>query len=86
LYRNPKSPLYTRDLIDGVKKAYLTTRDNNKISSVFIHKDMRSMLLSELYYRNKEGHAYADIDVNKWEPNTKESIDIAEYQLTVNTI
>lgn len=90
LYINPKSPLYTRDLMDetGVQKVYLTTRDeeHNKISSVFIHKDMRSMLLSELYYRNKKNHAYADTDVNKWEPNTKESIDIAEYQLTADTV
>nr|DAK96734.1 MAG TPA: hypothetical protein [Bacteriophage sp.]DAO31377.1 MAG TPA: hypothetical protein [Crassvirales sp.] len=72
----------------GVQKVYLTTKDEekNKISSVFIHKDMRSMLLSELYYRNKENHAYADTDVNKWEPNTKESIDIAEYQLTADTV
>ena len=63
----------------GVKKVYLTTKDEeNNISSVFIHKDMRSMLLSELYYRNKKNHAYADTDVNKWEPNTKESIDIIE--------
>jgi hypothetical protein len=63
----------------GVKRAYLTTRDEeNNISSVFIHKDMRSMLLSELYYRNKKNHAYADTDTNKWEPNTKESIDIVE--------
>lgn len=86
LYINPKSPLYTRDLMDetGVQKVYLTTKDeeHNKISSVFIHKDMRAMLLSELYYRNKKNHAYADTDVNKWEPNTKESIDIAEQQLT----
>jgi hypothetical protein len=58
----------------GVKKAYLTTKDG----SVFIHKDMRSRLLSELYYRNKKNHAYADTDVNKWEPNTKESINIIE--------
>lgn len=90
LYINPKSPLYTRDLMDetGVQKVYLTTKDEekNKISSVFIHKDMRSMLLSELYYRNKKNHAYADTDVNKWEPNTKESIDIAEYQLTADTV
>ena len=45
---------------------------------MFIHKDLRSTLLSELYYRNKEGHAYADTDVNKWEPNTKESLNIGE--------
>jgi hypothetical protein len=25
-------------------------------------------MLSELYYRNKEGHVYADIDENKIEP------------------
>jgi hypothetical protein len=63
----------------GVQKVYLTTKDEeNKISSVFINKDMRAMLLSELYYRNKKNHAYVDTDVNKWEPNTKESIDIAE--------
>lgn len=90
LYINPKSPLYTRDLMDeqGVKKTYLTTKDeeHKKISSVFIHKDMRAMLLSELYYRNKENHAYADTDVNKWEPNTKENIDIKEQQLTVDTV
>ena len=90
LYINPKSPLYTRDLMDeqGVKKTYLTTKDeeHNKISSVFIHKDMRAMLLSELYYRNKENHAYADTDVNKWEPNTKENIDIKEQQLTADTV
>lgn len=89
LYINPKSPLYTRDLMDntGVKRVYLTTKDEeHKISSVFIHKDMRSMLLSELYYRNKKNHAYADTDVNKWEPNTKESIDIIEQQLTVDTV
>ena len=90
LYINPKSPLYTRDLMDntGVKRVYLTTKDeeHNKISSVFIHKDMRSMLLSELYYRNKKNHAYADTDVNKWEPNTKESIDIIEQQLTADTV
>jgi hypothetical protein len=59
----------------GVKRVYLTTKDGR---SVFIHKDMRSTLLSELYYRNKEGHAYADTDVNKWEPNTKESTNIIE--------
>lgn len=90
LYINPKSPLYTRDLMDeqGVKKTYLTTKDeeHNKISSVFIHKDMRAMLLSELYYRNKENHAYADTDVNKWGPNTKENIDIKEQQLTADTV
>ena len=90
LYINPKSPLYTRDLMDEqeVKKTYLTTKDeeHKKISSVFIHKDMRAMLLSELYYRNKENHAYADTDVNKWEPNTKENIDIKEQQLTVDTV
>lgn len=76
LYLNPKSPLYTRDLMDkqGTRRVYLTTRDSNKISSVFIHKDLGSTLLSELYYRNKEGHAYADIDVNKQEPNTKEKL------------
>lgn len=76
LYLNPKSPLYTRDLMDkqGTRRVYLTTRDSNKISSVFIHKDLRSTLLSELYYRNKEGHAYADTDVNKQEPNTKEKL------------
>lgn len=76
LYLNPKSPLYTRDLMDkqGTRRVYLTTRDSNKISSVFIHKDLGSTLLSELYYRNKEGHAYADTDVNKWEPNTKEKL------------
>lgn len=80
LYLNPKSPLYTRDLMDkqGTRRVYLTTRDSNKISSVFIHKDLGSTLLSELYYRNKEGHAYADTDVNKWEPNTKESLNIGE--------
>lgn len=89
LYINPKSPLYTRDLMDktGVKRVYLTTKDEeHKISSVFIHKDMRSMLLSELYYRNKKNHAYADTDVNKWEPNTKESIDIIEQQLTADIV
>lgn len=76
LYLNPKSPLYTRDLMDkqGTRRVYLTTRDSNKISSVFIHKDLGSTLLSELYYRNKEGHAYADTDVNKQEPNTKEKL------------
>ena len=76
LYLNPKSPLYTRDLMDkqGTRRVYLTTRDSNKTSSVFIHKDLGSTLLSELYYRNKEGHAYADIDVNKQEPNTKEKL------------
>lgn len=76
LYLNPKSPLYTRDLMDkqGTSRVYLTTRDSNKISSVFIHKDLESTLLSELYYRNKEGHAYADTDVNKQEPNTKEKL------------
>lgn len=81
LYLNPKSPLYTRDLMDkqGTRRVYLTTRDSNKISSVFIHKDLRSTLLSELYYRNKEGHAYADTDVNKWEPNTKESLNTGEW-------
>ena len=80
LYLNPKSPLYTRDLMDkqGTRRVYLTTRNSNKISSVFIHKDLGSTLLSELYYRNKEGHAYADTDVNKWEPNTKESLNIGE--------
>ena len=80
LYLNPKSPLYTRDLMDkqGTRRVYLTTRDSNKISSVFIHKDLGSTLLSELYYRNKEGHAYADTDVNKQEPNTKESLNIGE--------
>lgn len=80
LYLNPKSPLYTRDLMDkqGTRRVYLTTRNSNKISSVFIHKDLGSMLLSELYYRNKEGHAYADTDVNKQEPNTKESLNIGE--------
>ena len=80
LYLNPKSPLYTRDLMDkqGTRRVYLTTRNSNKISSVFIHKNLGSMLLSELYYRNKEGHAYADTDVNKWEPNTKESLNIGE--------
>nr|DAR48505.1 MAG TPA: hypothetical protein [Bacteriophage sp.] len=64
----------------GVQKVYLTTKDEDKkkISSVFINKDMRGLLLSELYYRNKKNHAYADTDVNKWEPNTKESIDIIE--------
>mgnify|MGYP001086147392 CR=1 FL=1 len=63
----------------GVRKVYLTTEnEEHKMSSVFIHKDMRSMLLSELYYRNKKNHAYADTDVNKWEPNTKKSIDIIE--------
>lgn len=89
LYVNPKSPLYTRDLMDktGVRKVYLTTEnEEHKMSSVFIHKDMRSMLLSELYYRNKKNHAYADTDVNKWEPNTKKSIDIIEQQLTANII
>lgn len=76
LYLNPKSPLYTRDLMDkqGTRRVYLTTRDSNKISSVFIHKDLGSTLLSELYYRNKEGHAYADTDVNKQEPNIKEKL------------
>ena len=80
LYLNPKSPLYTRDLMDkqGTRRVYLTTRNSNKISSVFIHKDLGSTLLSELYYRNKEGHAYADTDVNKQEPNTKESLNIGE--------
>ena len=80
LYLNPKSPLYTRDLMDkqGTRRVYLTTRNSNKISSVFIHKDLGSTLLSELYYRNKEGHAYADTDVNKLEPNTKESLNIGE--------
>lgn len=88
LYINPKSPLYTRDLMDkqGTRRVYLTTRDGNKIGSVFIHKDLRSMLLSELYYRNKENHAYSDTDVNKWEPNTKESLNIGEYQLTANSV
>lgn len=89
LYINPKSPLYTRDLMDvqGVKRVYLTTRDEeNKISSVFIHKDMKSMLLSELYYRNKQNHSYADADANKWEPNTKESINIEQYQLTADSV
>lgn len=76
LYLNPKSPLYTRDLMDkqGTRRVYLTTKNSNKISSVFIHKDLGSTLLSELYYRNKEGHAYADTDVNKQEPNTKEKL------------
>ena len=84
LYLNPKSPLYTRDLMDkqGTRRVYLTTRNSNKISSVFIHKDLGSTLLSELYYRNKEGHAYADTDVNKWEPNTKESLNIGELIYT----
>lgn len=89
LYINPKSPLYTRDLMDaqGVKRAYLTTKnEENKISSVFIHKDMKSMLLSELYYRNKQNHSYADTDANKWEPNTKESINIEQYQLTADSV
>ena len=70
-----------------LKEAYLTTKDEeNKISSVFIHKDMKSMLLSELYYRNKQNHSYADTDVNKWEPNTKESINIEQYQLTADSV
>ena len=84
LYLNPKSPLYTKDLMDkqGTRRVYLTTRNSNKISSVFIHKNLGSMLLSELYYRNKEGHAYADTDVNKLEPNTKESLNIGELIYT----
>ena len=79
LYINANSPLYTRDLMDetGMHKVNLTLRtEDYNIASVYIHKDMRSQLLSELYYRNKQGNAYSDVEENKWEPNTTETITI----------
>ncbi len=79
LYINANSPLYTRDLMDetGMHRVNLTLRDeDDNIISVYIHKDMKSQLLSELYYRNKQGNAYSDVEENKWEPNTTETITI----------
>lgn len=64
--------------LSNVEDALFPTH-NVSIYGLYINpKSMGSTLLSELYYRNKEGHAYADTDVNKWEPNTKESLNIGE--------
>lgn len=39
-----------------------------------------STLLSELYYRNSQGHSYADIDTNKLEPNPDIHINLPIFK------
>ena len=64
--------------LSNVKDALFSTHNVSVYGLYLNPKSLGSTLLSELYYRNKEGHAYADIDVNKQEPNTKESLNIGE--------
>ena len=64
--------------LSNVKDALFPTHNVSVYGLYLNPKSLGSTLLSELYYRNKEGHAYADTDVNKWEPNTKESLNIGE--------
>lgn len=64
--------------LSNVEDALFPTHNVSVYGLYLNPKSMGSTLLSELYYRNKEGHAYADTDANKWEPNTKESLNIGE--------
>lgn len=64
--------------LSNVEDALFPTHNVSVYGLYLNPKSLGSTLLSELYYRNKEGHAYADTDVNKWEPNTKESLNIGE--------
>lgn len=64
--------------LSNVEDALFPTHNVSVYGLYLNPKSLGSTLLSELYYRNKEGHAYADIDVNKWEPNTKESLNVGQ--------
>ena len=73
----PTKTLFSKeDTIDSVKVSYLKL--NDKINP----KD----LLSELYWRNNEGHSYADIDANKIGTNITYDVNgkITSYDIHIN--
>ena len=70
LFMNTNSPVYTRDTSSDIEtsKVAVSREGEDGREIVYMHKNIQGSLLSELYYRNSAGHAYADDEVNKLTP------------------
>lgn len=71
LFMNNNESLYVRDVRSSnetTKVLLKRKKSDTEREPVYIFKKMSDKLLSELYYRNKEGHSYADDETNRLTP------------------